>query len=105
MSTQAMFVAAAICGISSLGVAAPVIAPAEIRLTGDWTVSVTVPGTPPVAAELKKRCDPCPDRDGLSTVVGTTAPVRCPEHVPSANLVPEAVKAIARLGLGLSHQR
>ena len=53
MSTQAMFVAAAICGISSLGAAAQVTTPAEIRLTGDWTVSVTVPGTPPVTAELK----------------------------------------------------
>ena len=52
MSTPAMFVAA-ICGISSLGATAPNSAPAEIRLTGDWTVSVTVPGTSPVTAELK----------------------------------------------------
>lgn len=35
MSTQAMFVAAAMCGISSDGTAAPVMSPAEIRLTGD----------------------------------------------------------------------
>ena len=52
MSTPAMFVAA-ICGISSLGATAPNSAPAEIRLMGDWTVSVTVPGTSPVTAELK----------------------------------------------------
>ena len=53
MSTQVMFVAAAICGISYHGAAARGITPAEIRLTGNWTVLVTVPGTPPVAAELK----------------------------------------------------
>jgi hypothetical protein len=52
MSTQAVF-AAAICGISSLGAAAQTTTPADIRLTGDWTVSVTVPGTPPVTTELK----------------------------------------------------
>ena len=53
MSTQMMFVAAVICGISYHGAAARDMTPAEIRLTGDWTVSVTVPGTPSVAAELK----------------------------------------------------
>jgi hypothetical protein len=48
-----MFVATAICGIPSVGAAAQVTTPLEIRLTGDWTVSVTVPGTPSVTAELK----------------------------------------------------
>ena len=52
MHTRVMFIVAAICGISSIGAAAPITTPAEIRLTGDWTVSVTVPGTPPVTAEL-----------------------------------------------------
>ncbi|MEN6338087.1 MAG: hypothetical protein ABFE01_27850, partial [Phycisphaerales bacterium] len=50
---QVMFVAAVMCGISSVGAAAPLMSPAQIRLTGDWTVSVTIPGPPPVAAELK----------------------------------------------------
>ena len=53
MSTQVMFVAAMICGISYRGAVARVMTPAEIRLTGDWTVLVTVPGTPPITAELK----------------------------------------------------
>ncbi len=53
MHTHAMFVAAAICGISSVGAAAEVTTPTEIGLTGDWTISVTVPGTPPIAAELE----------------------------------------------------
>jgi len=44
--------AAALCGLSFLGTAAANAAPAEIRLTGDWTVSVTVLGTRPVVAEL-----------------------------------------------------
>ncbi|WP_339750289.1 hypothetical protein [uncultured Rubinisphaera sp.] len=53
MSIQAMFVAAVICGITSVGEAAPFTTPAEVRLTGEWTVSVTVPGPHPVAAEVK----------------------------------------------------
>jgi len=78
MSTQAMFVAAAIWGISSLGAAAHVSTPADTRLTGDWTVSVTVPGTPPVTAELKipgpdivtvthEKYDHLPDFDAKTT--------------------------------------
>jgi len=53
MRLQATFVAAAVCGIVSLGAVAQAATPVEIRLAGDWTVLVTVPGTPPVTAELK----------------------------------------------------
>ena len=42
----------ALCGISSRGAAAPVT-PVQIRLTGDWTVSVAVPTGPPVVTELR----------------------------------------------------
>ncbi len=45
--------AAAICGISSLGAAAQATTPAEIRVTGEWTVLVTVQGTPRVTSELE----------------------------------------------------
>ena len=36
-----------------IGAAAQVTTPAEIRLTGDWTVSVSVPAAPPVVAQLR----------------------------------------------------
>ncbi len=52
MLTRVTSVAAIIYGISSIATAAPIAPPAQIRLTGDWTVSLTVPGTPPVTHEL-----------------------------------------------------
>ena len=48
MNGKSMFVTAAICGASSL-----CAAPAEIRLRGDWTVLVRIPGPAAVEAELK----------------------------------------------------
>ncbi|HBN76171.1 MAG TPA: hypothetical protein DD473_10195 [Planctomycetaceae bacterium] len=53
MSMKIMFVAVLICGFASVGVTAPIETPAEIQLTGDWTVSVTVPGSHPVTAEVE----------------------------------------------------
>ncbi|KLU07568.1 hypothetical protein RISK_000646 [Rhodopirellula islandica] len=45
--------AIAICCVTSVAAESPVATPAEVRLTGAWTVSVTVPGAQSVAAELK----------------------------------------------------
>ncbi|WDQ17114.1 SGNH/GDSL hydrolase family protein [Rhodopirellula sp. P2] len=43
----------AICCVTSIAAKSPVTTPAEVRLTGAWTVSVTVPDAQSVAAELK----------------------------------------------------
>ena len=75
---RVMFIAAVMCGISSVGAAVPLMSQAQIRLTGDWTVSVTIPGPPPVVAELKipgpnivtvahEKYDKLPDFDAQTT--------------------------------------
>lgn len=52
MHTRVVFIAAVLCGICSTGARAQVATPAQLRLTGDWTVSVTVPAAQPLAGEL-----------------------------------------------------
>lgn len=52
MPTQIIFIAATLCGLTLPAMASEVATPATIQLTGDWTVSVTVPGTAPLTVEL-----------------------------------------------------
>jgi outer membrane protein assembly factor BamB len=53
MFRLAVSAAALIWSCPCFEAAAQVTTPAEIRLTSEWTVAVTVPGNPPVAAELQ----------------------------------------------------
>ena len=121
-----MFVAAVMCGISSVQAAAPVMSPAEIRLTGDWTVSVTFPGRPPVAAELQipgvtivtvahEEYDKLPDFDA-QTSAGWRRGVRltgvvAEECTVEGSLDPESLvvragpePAAARFGKGIDYE-
>lgn len=52
MPAYVMLALATLCSGSSHAAVAQVAASAEVRLAGDWTVSVTVPGSPPITAAL-----------------------------------------------------
>ncbi len=76
----------AICCVTSVAAQAPITRPAEVQLTGAWTVSVSVLGPQSVAAELKipgpeivtvthEKYDRLPDFDAKTTA-GWTKGVR-----------------------------